>query len=154
MASEKLKEYLDLHKVEYEEIAHPIKYSAQQVAAVVHISGKELAKTVIVRIKGKLAMAVLPASHRVDFALLREVVGSDDVELAREHEFKDMFPDCEVGAMPPFGNLYGLDVYVAETLTLDEDIAFKACTHSELIRMSYKDYARIVAPIVIRFAMP
>lgn len=153
MASEKLKEYLDTHKVRYEEIKHPVKYSAQQAAAAAHISGKELAKTVIVKIQGKLAMAVLPASCRVDFALLREIVGSEDVELAREHEFKDLFPDCDVGAMPPFGNLYGLDVYVAEKLTVDEEIAFKACTHSELIKMAYKDYAGLVKPIVIRFAM-
>ena len=91
MASEKLKEYLDTHGVKYEEIAHPVKYSAQQAAAAAHVSGKELAKTVMVKIRGKLAMAVLPASCRVDFALLREIVGSDDVELAREHEFKDLF---------------------------------------------------------------
>ena len=153
MASEKLKEYLDIHGVEYEEIKHPVKYSAQQAAAAAHISGKELAKTVMVKIRGKLAMAVLPASCRVDFALLREIVGSDEVELAREHEFKDLFPDCDVGAMPPFGNLYGLDIYVAEKLTTDEEIAFKACSHSELIKMAYSDYARLVDPIVIRFAM-
>ena len=153
MPSEILKEYLDKHKVEYEEISHPVKYTAQQVAAAVHISGKELVKTVIVKIKGKLAMAVLPASCRVDFALMREVVGSDEVELAREHEFKDLFPDCEIGAMPPFGNLYGLDVYMTQRLTEDEEITFKACTHSELIRMSFADYNRLVQPIVIRLAM-
>ncbi len=153
MPSEKLKEYLDKHKVDYEEISHPVKYTAQQVAAAVHISGKELAKTVIIKIQGKLAMAVLPASCRVDFALLREVVGSDDVELAREHEFKDLFPDCEIGAMPPFGNLYGLDIYVAQKLAEDDEIAFKACTHSDLFKMSYADYNRLVDPIVLRFEM-
>lgn len=154
MSAERLKEYLDSHNVDYEQISHPVKYTAQQVAAAAHISGKEIAKTVIVKINDKLAMAVLPASCRVDFALLREVVGSDNVELAREHEFKDMFPDCDIGAMPPFGNLYGLDVYVAEKLIEDEEIAFKACTHTELIRMACADFRKIVDPIVIRFATP
>jgi Ala-tRNA(Pro) deacylase len=153
MPSEKLKEYLDSNEVEYEVIEHPVKYSAQQVAAAAHISGQELAKTVIVKINGKPAMAVLPASRRVDFALLREIVGSDDVELAREHEFRNTFPDCDIGAMPPFGNLYGIDVYVAEALTVDEKIAFKACNHSELIRMDFADFQRLVNPIIIRFAM-
>jgi len=153
MPAEKLKKYLDENGVEYTEINHPREYTAQQVAAVSHIPGAEMAKTVMVKIKDRLAMAVLPASFRVDFPLLREVIGTDEVELAREHEFQNLFPDCDVGAMPPFGNLYNMDVYVAEKLTEGEMIAFNACTHTALIRMSYKDYARLVKPQIIRFAM-
>jgi Ala-tRNA(Pro) deacylase len=153
MPAEKLKKYLDESGVEYIEINHPREYTAQQVAAVSHIPGGEMAKTVMIKIKDKLAMAVLPASFRVDFHLLREVIGTDEVELAREHEFQTLFPDCDIGAMPPFGNLYDLEVYVAEKLTEGEMIAFNACTHTDLIRMSYKDYESLVKPKIIRFAM-
>jgi Ala-tRNA(Pro) deacylase len=152
MSAVKLKEYLDSHGVKYEMISHPREYTAQQVAAVTHISGREMAKSVIVKIKGKMAMAVLPASCRVDFTLLREVIGMDDIELAREHEFKDIFDDCEIGAMPPFGNLYDLDVYVAEKLTEDKIIAFNAGTHTEIIKMAFADYERLVKPKIFRFA--
>lgn len=153
MPAEKLKKYLDENGVEYLEINHPREYTAQQVAAVSHIPGAEMAKTVMVKINGMLAMAVLPAAFRVDFRLLREVIGTDEVELAREHEFQNLFPDCDVGAMPPFGNLYDLDVYVAEKLAEGEMIVFNACTHTDLIRMSYKDYERLVKPKIIRFSM-
>ena len=112
-----------------------------------------MAKTVIVRINNKEAMAVLPASYKIDFEALMEVTGSDKVSLAGEEEFKYMFPDCEIGAMPPFGNLYDLEVYVAQTLAEDEEIAFNAGTHSELIRMSYKDFEALVKPKVLKFSL-
>jgi Ala-tRNA(Pro) deacylase len=99
-----------------------------------------------------MAMAVLPAPFRVDFDLLKTVVGSSQVELATEEEFKDMFPGCEVGAMPPFGNLYGMAVYVAESLAEDEEIAFNAGTHTELIKMSYQDFANLVEPVIARIS--
>ncbi len=152
MPVKKLKEFLDKEGVKYISIGHSTAFTAQQIAASAHIPGKELAKTVIVKINSKIAMAVLPASNKIDFDLLRDTVGADDVELASEQEFKDMFPECEVGAMPPFGNLYGMDVFVAEKLADDMEIAFNAGTHTELIKMSYIDFERLVKPIVIRFS--
>ncbi|MFC2027097.1 aminoacyl-tRNA deacylase [Chloroflexota bacterium] len=148
-----LKEFLDSHHVRYISVKHSTVYTAQEIAASAHVSGKELAKTVMVKLDGKMAMAVLPASYKVDFDLLKDAVGANHIELAREHEFKDMFPGCTIGAMPPFGNLYGLDVYVAETLAEDEEIAFNAGSHSELIKMAYKDFKRLVKPKVMRFSL-
>ena len=152
MPVQKLKEFLDSHQVKYVLISHSAAYTAQEVAGSAHIPGKELAKTVIVKIDGKIAMAVLPASYRVDFGLLKEASGANSVELAGEDDFKDVFPDCEVGAMPPFGNLYGAEVFVAESLAEDEEIAFNACSHTELIKMSYQDFAKLVKPKVVRFS--
>ena len=105
------------------------------------------------KINDKMAMAVLPASYKIDFEALMSVTGSDNIDLASEEEFKYMFPDCEIGAMPPFGNLYDLDVYVAKTLAEDEEISFNAGTHSELIRMTYKDFERLVKPKVLKFSL-
>ena len=148
----KLKEFLDKHKIEYITIGHSPAYTAQKIAASAHIPGKELAKTVMVLIDGKMAMTVLPASYKVDFDLLKKVAGAKAVELASEREFKDMFPGCDIGAMPPFGNLYGMEVYVAESLAEDEDIAFNAGTHTELIKLSYKDFEKLVKPKVVKFS--
>ena len=149
MPLRKLKEYLDGQNVKYESVAHYETYTSQETAQSAHISGRKLAKTVMVKINGKMAMAVLPASQKIDFALLKAAVGAT-VELATEQEFMDMFPDCEVGAMPPFGNLFGIEVYVAESLTLDKEIAFNAGSHIELIKLSYEDFSRLVRPIVIK----
>ena len=144
-----LKDYLDQHEVEYVTISHSPAYTAQRIAEVAHIPGRELAKTVIVKIDDRFAMAVLPASRRVDLRHLQEALGADDVVLASEQEFQELFPDCEVGAMPPFGNLYDMGVYVAEQLTEDEEIAFNAGSHTELVRMSYSDFANLVTPQVV-----
>lgn len=95
-------------------------------------------------------MAVLSASCKIDFDLLRDSLGADEIELATEREFKDLFPECEIGAMPPFGNLYDMEVFVADTLVDDEEIAFNAGTHTELIKMAYADFERLVEPVVIR----
>ena len=146
MPVKKLKEFLDSKNVQYVSITHSPAFTAQQIAASAHIPGRELAKTVMVKIDGELAMAVLPASFKVDFELLKKVSGAKNAELAREHEFKDTFPACDVGAMPPFGNLYDLTVYVAESLTGDEEIAFNAGSHVELIKLSYRDFERLVKP--------
>lgn len=152
MPVKQLKDFLDKNKVRYQTISHSTAYTAQQIAASAHIPGKELAKTVMVKIGDKMAMTVLPASYKVDFDLLNEVVGTEKVELATEREFKDLFPECEIGAMPPFGNLYDMDVYVAESLLEDEEISFNAGSHTELIRLSMKDYAKLVKPKVLRFS--
>jgi len=149
MPVRKLKEYLDDHHVKYITISHSPAFTAQAVAQSAHIPGKELAKTVIVKLDDGYAMAVLPASHKVDLDYLKRGVTAHDVSLASESEFEGLFPDCELGAMPPFGNLYDMDVYVAEELTEDEEIAFNAGSHTELVKMAYKDYADLVTPKVI-----
>ncbi|MBE0642524.1 MAG: YbaK/EbsC family protein [Bacteroidetes bacterium] len=153
MPVQRLKEFLDREGVKYVSILHSAAYTAQEVAQTAHISGDEMAKCVMIKIDGKVAMAVLPASYQVDFGLLREAIGADHVTLAHEREFSDMFPQCELGAMPPFGNLYGMPVYVAKRLTEDETIAFNAGTHRELIRLSYAEYSRLVQPTVLTFSV-
>jgi Ala-tRNA(Pro) deacylase len=152
MTVTKLKAYLDENRVRYVTITHSPAYTSQKTAASAHVPGKELAKTVIVTVDGKLAMAVLPGSFQVDFGLLKEALGASKVELASEDDFRDTFSDCEVGAMPPFGNLYDMPVYVAESLSEDDEIAFNACSHTELIRMSYEDFSRLVEPTLVKFA--
>jgi len=149
MPVERLKEYLDNENVRYVSLKHSQAYTAQEVAATAHVSGKELAKTVMVKIDGEMTMVVLPASSQVDLRRLQEAVGSRDVELAAEQEFEDDFPDCELGAMPPFGNLYGMKVFVSPALRQEEEIAFNAGSHSELIRLTYKDFDRLVHPTPI-----
>jgi Ala-tRNA(Pro) deacylase len=152
MPLNKVKAFLDEHHVKYVVISHSKAYTAQGIAAIAHISGQELAKTVIVKLDGALAMAVLPASFQVDLMALKKDVGVNDASLASEREFKQHFPDCETGAMPPFGNLYGVPVYVDETLTRDREIAFNAGTHYELIRLEYRDFERLVDPQVFQFS--
>ena len=152
MPIKKLKAFLDENNVKYVTIRHSSAYTAQEIAAKAHVSGKEVAKTVIVKVDGKMAMTVLPASYRVDFKLLKELFGTQQVTLATEAEFKYFFPDCEVGAMPPFGNLYDMEVYVAETLAEDYQIAFNNGSHTEMLKMSYEDFERLVQPVVIRFS--
>lgn len=153
MPVQKLKEFLDSHNVKYVTISHSRVFTAQETATSAHIPGKELAKTVMVKMNGKMAMAILPASSKIDFDLLEKATGSGKVEIASEKEFKDMFPECEVGAMPPFGNLYGMDVFVAESLTEDEEIAFNAGSHRELVKMAYKDFERLVKPKIVKFSV-
>lgn len=146
MPAQKLKEYLDDNKVGYESISHTPAYSAQTVAATAHIPGKDMAKTVIVKVDDRFAMAVLPASFRVHLGHLKQALSAERVELASEQEFEKLFPDCERGAMPPFGNLYDMDVYVAKELAEDEEIAFSAGSHNEIVRMSYNDFENLVGP--------
>ncbi len=152
MPLQKLKEFLNKENIKYISIKHSSAFTAQEIAALAHIPGKELAKTVMVKINGKMAMAVLPASYKIDIHMLQEVTGADNVRLADETEFKDKFPDCEVGAMPPFGNLYNMDVFAAQSLEDDDDIAFNACSHTELIKLSFKDFKRLVNPKILEFS--
>jgi len=144
--------YLDEQTVRYVVITHSPAYTAQGIAGLAHIPGQELAKTVIVKLDGKLAMAIIPAKYHVDLGRLRKAAKSRTAELAVEDDFKDRFPECETGAMPPFGNLYGLAVFADESLEKDKEIAFNAGTHRELIRMSWEDFKRLVLPIMVRFA--
>jgi Ala-tRNA(Pro) deacylase len=152
MPVQKLKDFLDSNGIEYVTISHSKAFTASRIAATAHIPGKELAKTVMIIVDGKMSMAVLPSSYRVDFDMLKEAINAMKVELASEAEFKYVFPNCEVGAMPPFGNLWDMPVYVAESLTEDEEIAFNAGTHTELIKLAYSDFERLVKPVVIKFS--
>jgi len=151
MPVQRLKEFLDSNGVKYVSISHSPAFTAQEIAASAHVPGRELAKTVMVHVGGKMAMAVLPASCKVDFERLKEASGGQEVGLAEEAEFRDMFPGCEIGAMPPFGNLYDMDVYVSARLAEDEEIAFNAGSHTELVRLAYKDFERLVKPKVGKF---
>ena len=154
MPVQTLREFLDRNRIKYVTISHSAAHTAQEVAASAHIPGRAMAKTVIVKLDGRLAMAVLPSSEMVDLELLADAAFAQRAELADEDEFRDRFPDCELGAMPPFGNLYGMDVYVADSLAEDDEIAFNAGSHTEVIRMAYPDYARLVKPRILRFGAP
>jgi len=154
MPINKLTELLDSQNIKYTIITHSVAYTAQGIAALTHIPGQELAKTVIVNMDDALAMAVLPASCQVDLAALRAATGAKSVTLAREADFMHRFPGCETGAMPPFGNLYGVQVFVEESLTKDKEIAFNAGSHRELMRLAYEDFARVVKPKLLQFALP
>jgi Ala-tRNA(Pro) deacylase len=152
MILKQLVDFLDANNVKYVNITHSTAFTAQDVAESVHISGKEMAKTVIVWMDGVMAMVVLPASSMVDFNKLKGATGAQSIELAGESEFKDRFPSCEVGAMPPLGNLYDMKVFVDTMLAEDKEFAFNAGTHHELVRMLYADYERLVKPTLASFA--
>ncbi len=152
MTTRSIKEFLDRNSVSHSCIPHPQTYTAQRTAQVTHIKGMELAKTVVVKIDGKACMAVLPAHYHIDLEKLKAATGAQRLDIAREEDLQKLFPDCETGAMPPLGNLYGMDVWVQEDLTRDEQIAFNAGTHTEVIRMSYRDYDELVHPTVADFS--
>lgn len=143
-----LQAYLDDNHVDYELLAHPDVYTTQELAAIEHVRGRELAKVVILRSGAEFLMVVLPAPYHVDLDKARIATGRSDLTLATEQEFVNLFPNCEAGAMPPFGNLYDMPVWVDESLSRDEDIVFNACTHRTAIKMKYADFARLVRPNV------
>ena len=151
MPLQKLKNFLDENNVKYTTISHSKAYTAPQVAHSAHISGKDMAKTVMIIIDGKMAMAVLPANRHVDFDLIKDAIGIKPITLANEEEFINFFPKCEVGTMPPFGNLYDMEVYVDKSLAKDHEIAFNAGSHTELVQMAYADFENLVKPYVIEF---
>jgi Ala-tRNA(Pro) deacylase len=151
MPVKKPKEFLDKEGIKYVSIVHSPAYTAQEVAASAHITGRELAKTVIVQLDGDMAMAVLPANRKIILQDLREVTEADQVKFVAEEDFKKKFPDCETGAMPPFGNLYGMEVYAAAALAQNQEIAFNAGSHTEVIKLAYKDFERLVKPKVVSF---
>jgi len=149
--SRTLNAYLDHERVHYDVLPHPEAFRALAIAQTLHTPGKEMAKVVIVKVQERFAMTVLPASWNVDLHRLRTVFATHRVRLATEDEITGLFPDCELGAMPPFGNLYGLPVYVDQSLTEDEEIVFQAGTHSDAIRMRYWDFASLAFPVVEEF---
>jgi len=152
MPTQKLKKFLDDNNIHFVSIKHSKAYTMQMVAQSAHIHAKELAKTVIVKVDGDLVMVVLPATDNVDLDTLRRSTGAQELRIATEDEFKDLFPDCDLGAMPPFGNLYNMAVFVSPRLAEDEQIAFTAGTHTELVQLAYNDFARLVDPAVIRLS--
>jgi Ala-tRNA(Pro) deacylase len=149
----RLKTYLEENGVDYQVLYHPRVYTAQEVAAVQHVSGKELAKVVMIKVDNELAMMVLPASCMLDMDKLKRLFQGRRTKLALEEEFQGLFPDCEIGAMPPFGNLYDLQVYVDTALAEQPHIVFQAGSHVETISMAYSDFANLVQPEVADFAI-
>jgi Ala-tRNA(Pro) deacylase len=152
MPLQKLRKFLDREHIKYVLISHSPAVTAPEVAASAHIPGREMVKTVMVKVDGKLAMAVLPSTAHVDLEKLRQVTGARELELALEKEFGKLFPNCELGAMPPFGNLWDLDVFVDPSLTRVQDIAFNAGTHTEVLKMKFTDFERLVEPRIGAFA--
>ena len=151
MPATKLKEFLNSRGVKYISIQHSPAFTAPEVAASSHVAGRDFAKVVVVKIESALAMVVLPANRKLVMSDLRELLETDHVKLASEAEFNASFPDCEIGAMPPFGNLYGIPVYVAASLAEEPEIAFNAGTHTEVIKLAYEDFERLVEPKVLDF---
>ena len=147
----RLQEYLDSHGVKYEVKPHREAFTSQEIAAASHVSGKAMAKVVMVKRGSGMVMAVLPAACKVGIDRLEKIFGSPGVTIAREHEFAVLFPDCDTGAMPAFGNLYGLEVYVDEEVAMQPRIDFQAGNHHELVSMDYADFARLVQPKVAEF---
>ncbi len=151
MPAHKVRKFLDSRGVKYVTIRHSPAVTAQEVAESAHVAGRDFAKTVMMWLGGHLAMVVLPATRRIVLHDLRELLESPEARFATETEFRDEFPDCEVGAMPPFGNLYNLPVFVAESLSTEKEIAFNAGTHTEIIKMAYADFEELVKPTVLAF---
>ncbi len=146
MVLKRITEYLDSQGVRYTIVTHSPAFTAQEIAMTAHIPNRELAKTVIVKVDDRMVMVVLPASEMVDFKALKKELGATRVELASEEEFRTLFGDCELGAMPPFGNLYNVELVVASHLAEDEEIAFNAGTHRDLMKLAFKDFERLVHP--------
>jgi Ala-tRNA(Pro) deacylase len=148
-----ISEFLESQNIRYQHCIHSPAYTAQGIAHTQHISGKEIAKVVMVTADNNMVMAVLPGSHRIDLDLLKHLLNAETIRLATESEFRDIFPDCELGAMPPFGNLYHLEVWMDESLKAHLNIVFNAGTHAETIQMSLSDFERLVHPDIGSFSV-
>ena len=146
-----VEEYLRDENVRFSVHHHPPAYSAQRLAAVEHVPGSMVAKVVIAYADDQMVMLCLPAPCRVDLIKLMNLLGTDDVRLATEQDMEMAFPDCEVGAMPPFGNLYRMPVFVDKQLAEDERVLFQACRHTDTIEMRFDDFTRLVHPVVTDF---
>ena len=151
--SKKLKGLLKKEKVKFEHVTHPEVYTTQEVAAVEHERGRYVIKTVVLKADGNFVLAAVPAALKVDTEALGKLLGAKEVVVAEEHEFASLFPDCEVGAMPPFGKLYDLPLWIDERLTKSEHVVFNAGTHADTVKMSFADYQRLASPQVGEFAV-
>lgn len=154
MISVRLKKFLDDNLVGFDVVQHDPAFTAQELAARMHVPGREFVKVVVVKLNGVFALTAVPAHRRVDLKALARAAGVRKCSLATENEFQQLFPDCEVGAMPPFGNLYNLPTYVDQEVAYNEVIVINAGTHAEAIRVRYGDLKRLVHPRVGRFAVP
>jgi Ala-tRNA(Pro) deacylase len=154
MILERITGFLDSHKLKYILIQHSPAFTAREVAVAAHIPFRELAKTVVLSVGNEHVLAVLPATEMVNLTVIRQALGTPAVHLTNESAFNVLFPDTEVGAMPPFGNLFNMNVIVSQSLTEDEEIAFNAGSHRDLIKMSYEDFERLVQPKVLAFSAP
>ena len=148
-----LKDYLDQHGVKYVAISHSIAYTAHDTARSAHVPDAAFAKAVMVKLDDTMAMAVLRGSDKLDVHLLRRAADADTAHLASEEEFQGLFPGVEIGAMPPFGNLYGMPVYADEALAGNDSIAFNAGTHRELLQLQWQDYQRLVEPVMMNLTL-
>jgi Ala-tRNA(Pro) deacylase len=148
----KLKAVLDGAKIPYEVYNHPLAYTAQEVAAAQHISGKELAKVVMLIVDGDLVMGVVTGNQKIGLNAAKTSLGANQVRLATEDEFTSRFPECEIGAMPPFGNLFGLSVLVDPAVEKDQYIYFNAGNHAQSVRLAYRDFKQLVQPRIVRLA--
>ena len=148
----RLTDYLNQSNIHYEVLHHPQAFTAQELAAIEHVKGRCHAKVVMIKADNDRFMAVLPADHRVDLDRFNKLTGKRTA-LATEAEFKELFPDCAVGSMPPFGQLYGVATYVDASLVGADQIVFEAGTHSDAVKMRYADYARVAGPTVAEFAV-
>lgn len=146
----RLKELLGEAKVSYEVYNHPLAYTAQEIAAQQHFSGKEMAKVVMLEVDRGLIMGVIPGSQKINLNTAKTSLAAKEVRLATEDEFISRFPECEIGAMPPFGNLFGVSVVVDPALEKDEYIYFNAGNHVQAVRLKYADFAQLVRPQVAR----
>jgi len=149
---ERLEQYLRENDVPFEAMTHKQAYTMPEVAAALHLSGRQVAKVVIVKADGDMVMLVVPSPHRLDFASVRKMLGAKKVSLAKEEEFANLFPDCATGAMPPFGNLYDVPVWVEQALAEQGDIVFRVGTHRDTMKVAYADFARLAQPKVADFA--
>jgi Ala-tRNA(Pro) deacylase len=149
MAVRKLIDLLDQNHVSYQVVQHPITYTAQEIAQSAHVKGRDFAKTVMVNLDGQITMAVLPANYKVSLKRMKEVTGAREARLAREEDFAEVFPDCTVGAMPPFGNLYKVPVFTDSALAKEDEISFNAGSHNEIVKMHFCDYEKLVHPKIV-----
>jgi len=150
----RVKEYLEENRIPYTHCTHRLAYTAQEVAAAQHVPGREMAKTIVIKSDERFVLVILPAVRKIDMKALRSELPFKHAELATEREFASLFPDSELGAMVPLGNLYRLPVYVDQSLSADENIVFNAGTHVDTIKMKYADFERLVQPTKINTAIP
>ena len=150
--SQNIREFLDSHQVPYECVPHSQAFAAQEVAETLHVPGRRFAKAIVLNADGRMLMAVVPATHRLELHELKDKLGAKELELLPEGELAKICTDCELGAFPPFGHLYGMDMWVDKSLTESEEITFNAGSHTEAIRMKSADFLRLATPHMARFA--
>jgi Ala-tRNA(Pro) deacylase len=153
MVNKQVEEYLSTKSIGYRWVTHQPSYTARETASCAHIPSRQFAKTVVVRLNGKMALTVMSADEKLSLRRLKDTAGVHDVRLVSEAELEQRFPGCERGAMPPLGSLYGLPVFVSTTIAEDDEIAFNAGSHTEIVQLSYRDFQKLERPRIGDFAM-